>query len=89
MKKVEVVFHSKKITLSFILKIEAFFHIFFYKCLKSLSGMDCGWVGRVVQLITLSTPTRVEVELGYGCGWAVTIFNVNSDELPLHDQGTL
>ena len=26
-----------------------------------------GWV---VQLITLSTPTRVEVELG--CGWAVT-----------------
>jgi hypothetical protein len=28
--------------------------------LKSLSGV--GWV--VVQLITLSTPTRVEVELG-------------------------
>ncbi len=27
----------------------------------------------VVQLITLSTPTRVEVELGYGCCWAVTI----------------
>ena len=28
--------------------------------------------GGVVQLITLSTPTRVEVELGWGCGWAVT-----------------
>ena len=27
----------------------------------------------MVQLITLSTPTRVEVELGYGCCWAVTI----------------
>ena len=26
----------------------------------------------VVQLITLSTPTWVEVELGGGCGWAVT-----------------
>ena len=23
-------------------------------------------------LITLSSPTRVEVELGLGCGWAVT-----------------
>jgi hypothetical protein len=34
------------------------------------------WVGGVggwvVQLITLSTPTRVEVELGLGCGWALT-----------------
>ena len=27
----------------------------------------------MVQLITLSTPTRVEVELGSGCGWAVTM----------------
>ena len=31
-----------------------------------------GVVWWVVQLITLSTPTRVEVELGWGCGWAVT-----------------
>ena len=30
-------------------------------------------MGGVDQLITLSTPTRVEVELGLGCGWAVTI----------------
>ena len=30
-------------------------------------------LGGVDQLITLSTPTRVEVELGLGCGWAVTI----------------
>ena len=30
-------------------------------------------MGGVVQLITLSTPTRVEVELGWGCGLAVTI----------------
>ena len=29
----------------------------------------------MVQLITLSTPTRVEVELGYGCCWAVTILS--------------
>ena len=36
--------------------------------------MWCGWEGVVwvVQLITLSTPTPVEVELGWGCGWAVT-----------------
>ena len=34
-----------------------------------------GWVGWVVQLITLSTPTRVEVELRLGCGWAVTTGN--------------
>ena len=45
----------------------------------SLLGEKFVWVvGRwwwwwvVVQLITLSTPTRVEVELGWGCGWAVT-----------------
>jgi hypothetical protein len=31
-----------------------------------------GGVVVVVQLITLSTPTRVEVELG--CGWAVPIY---------------
>ena len=33
-----------------------------------------GWGGVVwvVQLITLSTQTWVEVELGRGCGWAVT-----------------
>ena len=30
-------------------------------------------VGGVDQLITLSTPTQVEVGLGLGCGWAVTI----------------
>ena len=33
----------------------------------------------MVQLITLSTPTRVEVELGYGCGWAVTIAKLGSE----------
>jgi hypothetical protein len=27
----------------------------------------------VVQLINLSTTIKVEVELGWGCGWAVTI----------------
>ena len=32
-----------------------------------------GWGEVVVQIITLSTPTRDEVELGSGCGWAVTI----------------
>ena len=37
-----------------------------------------GW-GGVVQLITLSTPTRVEVELGSGCGWAVTTKSVGCD----------
>ena len=30
-------------------------------------------LGGVDQPITLSTPTRVEVELGWGCGWAVTM----------------
>jgi hypothetical protein len=41
-------------------------------CLKSLSGMVVGWLGGgvvfgvvVIQLITLSTPTGVEVELGW------------------------
>ena len=34
-------------------------------------------MGEVVQLITLSTPTRVEVELGWGCGWAVTIIHTS------------
>ena len=40
-------------------------------CLKSLSGGVVGWLGGgvvfgvvVIQLITLSTPTGVEVELG-------------------------
>ena len=33
-----------------------------------------GWDG-VDQLITLSTATWVEVELGLGCGWAVTILD--------------
>ena len=37
--------------------------------------VELGWV--VVQLITLSTPTRVEVELGRGCGWAVTIYYIH------------
>ena len=27
----------------------------------------------MAQLITLSTPTWVKVDLGWGCGWAVTI----------------
>ena len=35
--------------------------------------MGGGGGGVVDQLITLSTPTRVEVKLGLGCGWAVTV----------------
>ena len=38
-------------------------------CLK----VKVGGGGVVDQLISLSTPTRVEVELGLGCGWAVTV----------------
>ena len=40
-----------------------------------------GGVGGVDQLISLSTPTRIEVELGWGCGWAVTIIDSN---IPCH-----
>ena len=37
-----------------------------------------GWGGgMVVQLISLSSPSRFEVELGCGCGWAVTIYCFN------------
>ena len=35
-----------------------------------IEGLGLEWV---VQLITLSLPTRVEVELGWGWGWAVKI----------------
>ena len=46
--------------------------------LRRICGGCCaGYV--VVQLITLSTPTRVEVELRLGCGWAVTILSCYTD----------
>jgi hypothetical protein len=40
----------------------------------------------VVQLITLSTPTRVEVELGWGCGWAVTVKSILTAQLNLNSN---